>query len=242
MAQDSGSATGDTRDRIRWSEVQALVTNRMMIGIYIGQFCLTTITWFFLTWFPTYLLEARGMSILKVGLVAAIPAICGFLGGLAGGVWSDWMLRRGYSLTLARKLPIITGLLFSSSIVLANYVQSDVFVIVVMSVAFFAKGIGNLGWCIVGDVSPKQIMGVSGGVFNFCGNIASIITPLAIGIIVKEMGSFDLALVYIGLVALIGAFSYLVIVGPLRRLEVEPEAEPAPAATPLPAGLGAART
>ncbi|MCJ2034476.1 MFS transporter [Methylobacterium sp. J-068] len=234
---------GDKRDRIRWSEVKALVTNRMMVGIYIGQFCLTTITWFFLTWFPTYLLEARGMSILKVGLVAAIPAICGFLGGLAGGVWSDWMLRRGYSLTVARKLPIITGLLFSSSIVLANYVRSDVFVIVVMSVAFFAKGIGNLGWCIVGDVSPKQIMGVSGGVFNFCGNIASIVTPLAIGIIVKEMGSFDLALVYIGFVALVGAFSYLVIVGPLRRLEVEPGSEPAPApaATPLPAGLGSTR-
>ncbi|MCJ2038846.1 MFS transporter [Methylobacterium sp. J-059] len=211
---------GDKRDRIRWSEVKALIGNRMMIGIYIGQFCLTTITWFFLTWFPTYLLEARGMSILKVGLVAAIPAICGFLGGLAGGLWSDWLLRRGFSLTVARKLPIILGLMFSSTIVLANYVQSDVFVIAVMSIAFFAKGIGNLGWCIVGDVSPKQIMGVSGGIFNLCGNLASIVTPLAIGIIVKEMGSFDLALVYIGTVALIGALSYLVVVGPLKRLEI----------------------
>ena len=103
---------------------------------------------------------------------------------------------------------------------LANYVPSDLFVIVVMSIAFFAKGIGNLGWCIVGDVSPKQIMGVSGGIFNLCGNLASIVTPLAIGIIVKEMGSFDLALVYIGAVALIGALSYLVIVGPLKRLEI----------------------
>ncbi|MCJ2005865.1 MFS transporter [Methylobacterium sp. J-092] len=211
---------GDKRDQIRWSEVKALIGNRMMIGIYIGQFCLTTITWFFLTWFPTYLLEARGMSILKVGLVAAIPAICGFLGGLAGGLWSDWLLRRGFSLTVSRKLPIILGLMFSSTIVLANYVQSDVFVIAVMSIAFFAKGIGNLGWCIVGDVSPKQIMGVSGGIFNLCGNLASIVTPLAIGIIVKEMGSFDLALVYIGTVALIGALSYLVVVGPLKRLEI----------------------
>jgi MFS transporter, ACS family, glucarate transporter len=232
---------GDKRDRIRWSEVKALISNRMMIGIYIGQFCLTTITWFFLTWFPTYLLEARGMSILKVGLVAAIPAICGFLGGLAGGLWSDWMLRRGFSLTAARKLPIIVGLLFSSTIVLANYVQSDVFVIVVMSVAFFAKGIGNLGWCIVGDVSPKQIMGVSGGIFNLCGNLASIVTPLAIGIIVKEMGSFDLALVYIGVVALIGALSYLVIVGPLNRLEIRSD-EGATAAEPaLPRDIGTAR-
>ncbi|MGY2049237.1 MFS transporter [Methylobacterium sp. JK268] len=236
---------GDARDRIRWSEVRALFGNRMMVGLYIGQFCLTTITWFFLTWFPTYLLEARGMSILKVGLVAAIPAICGFLGGLAGGVWSDWMLRRGCSLTVARKTPIIVGLVVSSSIVLANYVPSDTVVIAVMSVAFFAKGIGNLGWCIVGDVSPKEMMGVSGGIFNFCGNIASIVTPLAIGIIVKEMGSFDLALVYIGLVALLGAFSYLVIVGPLRRLDLGEAAEPrgtARAAAPRASLSGPART
>ncbi|WP_336486749.1 MFS transporter [Methylobacterium nigriterrae] len=235
---------GEKRATIRWAQVRALISNRMMIGIYIGQFCLTTITWFFLTWFPTYLLEARGMSILQVGVVAAIPAICGFLGSLTGGLWSDWMLRRGYSLTLARKLPIISGLMFSSTIVLANYVQSDVVVIVVMSLAFFAKGIGNLGWCIVGDVSPKQIMGISGGIFNLCGNLASIATPLAIGIIVKEMGSFDLALVYIGVLALLGAFSYLVIVGPLKRLELSEDgaSREAPAGAALPAAIGHARS
>lgn len=76
----------------------------MMIGVYIGQFCVTSITWFFLTWFPTYLYQAKGMSILKVGFVASIPAIAGFIGGLLGGVFSDWLLKRGYSLTTARKL------------------------------------------------------------------------------------------------------------------------------------------
>jgi ACS family glucarate transporter-like MFS transporter len=209
---------------IAWSDVRALITNRMLFGIYIGQFCLTTITWFFLTWFPTYLYEAKGMSILKVGIVAAIPALAGFGGGLLGGVWSDWLLKRGKSLTLARKLPIITGLLFSTTIILGNYVQSDAVVVLVMSIAFFAKGIGNLGWCIVGDVSPKEIMGISGGIFNLCGNLASIVTPIAIAVIVTQMGSFDLALVYVGALALIGALSYLVIVGPLKRLELGEDA------------------
>jgi ACS family glucarate transporter-like MFS transporter len=214
----------EKRAVITWADVRALITNRMLFGIYIGQFCLTTITWFFLTWFPTYLYEAKGMSILKVGIVAAIPALAGFGGGLLGGVWSDWLLKRGKSLTLARKLPIITGLLFSTTIVLGNYVQSDAVVVLVMSIAFFAKGIGNLGWCIVGDVSPKEIMGISGGIFNLCGNLASIVTPIAIAVIVTQMGSFDLALVYVGALALIGALSYLVIVGPLKRLELGEDA------------------
>jgi MFS transporter, ACS family, glucarate transporter len=210
------------RVAIRWADVKALITNRMLLGIYLGQFCLTTITWFFLTWFPTYLYEAKGMSMLKVGVVAAIPAIAGCVGGMVGGLWSDWLLKRGKSLTYARKLPIILGLLFSSTIVLANYTQSLTLVVVVMSIAFFAKGVGNLGWAIVGDVSPKELMGISGGVFNFCGNIASIVTPIMIGIIVQQMGSFDLALIYIGILAVVGALAYLVIVGPLERLQLMP--------------------
>jgi ACS family glucarate transporter-like MFS transporter len=202
----------------------------MMVGIYIGQFCLTSITWFFLTWFPTYLIEAKGMSILKVGLVASIPAVAGCLGGLIGGVWSDWMLKRGFSLTAARKVPIISGLALSSSIVVANYVQSTAVVVLVMSIAFFAKGIGNLGWCIVGDVSPKKAMGISGGIFNLCGNLASIVTPLAIGWMIKQTGSFEAALTYVAGLALLGAFSYLLIVGKLERLP----SEPTPDASPLP--------
>jgi ACS family glucarate transporter-like MFS transporter len=174
------------------------------------------------------------MSILKVGPVAAIPAVAGCLGGLIGGLWSDWMLKRGFSLTAARKTPIICGLVLSSSIVLANYVQSTTIVILVMSVAFFAKGVGNLGWCIVGDVSPKNAIGISGGIFNFCGNIASITTPLAIGWMIKSTGSFEVALTYVATLALLGAFSYLFIVGKLRRLDSDEPSAPEDGSTSVP--------
>ena len=216
---------------IRWADVRILVTSRLMIGVYIGQFCLTTITWFFLTWFPTYLVEAKGMSFLKVGFLAAIPALAGFAGGIAGGLWSDWFLRGGYSLTIARKVPIISGLILSSTIVLANYTQSTALVITVMAFALFAKGVGNLGWCVAGDVSPPEIMGISGGIFNFCSNLASIVTPLAVGYIVQRTGSFDAALVYIAVLGLVGALSYLVIVGPLHRLQLDAPRSPSPSAT-----------
>ncbi|MNL22527.1 putative glucarate transporter [compost metagenome] len=90
-----------------------------------------------------------------------------------------------------------------------------------MSVAFFAKGVGNLGWCIVGDVSPARAMGVSGAMFNFCGNLASIVTPIAIGVMINQLGSFDVALMYVAGMGLLGAFSYLFIVGPLKRLQLD---------------------
>ena len=217
---------GDVKTSFSWKRMKAIGGNRMMLGIYLGQFCLTSITWFFLTWFPTYLIEAKGMTLLKVGLVAAIPPIAGCLGGMIGGVWSDWMLRKNFSLTAARKTPIICGLLLSSSIMVANYTQSIPLVILVMSIAFFAKGVGNLGWCIVGDVSPARAMGVSGAMFNFCGNLASIVTPIAIGVMINQLGSFDVALIYVAGMGLLGAFSYLFIVGPLKRLEFDDFEDP----------------
>jgi len=203
---------------VTWANVKVLITNRQMIGIYLAQFCVVTITWFFLTWFPTYLATAKGMSILKVGIYAAIPAIAGCIGGVLGGAWSDWLLKRGHSLTFSRKFIIVLGLVMSSSIILCNYVESEIVVIAIMSLSFFSKGLGALGWCVVGDTSPKEMVALSGGIFNFCGQMASIATPIVIGYILQATNSFELALVYVGTLALLGALSYLFIVQDIKRV------------------------
>ncbi|EIR7570647.1 MFS transporter, partial [Salmonella enterica] len=57
-----------------------------------------------------------------------------------------------------------------------------------------------------------------GGVFNMCGNMASIVTPLVIGVILANTQSFDFAILYVGSMGLIGLISYLFIVGPLDRI------------------------
>ncbi len=60
----------------------------MMIGVYIGQYCINALTYFFITGFPVYLVQARGRPILKAGFVASVPAVCGFIGGVLGGIIS----------------------------------------------------------------------------------------------------------------------------------------------------------
>ena len=90
---------------LTWNGVKQLLSQRMLIGIYLGQFCITTLTYFFITWFPIYLVQARHMSVLRGGFAVALPALCGSVGGVLGGVCSDSLLRRGYSLTFARKAP-----------------------------------------------------------------------------------------------------------------------------------------
>lgn len=202
-----------------WNAVKQLLSNRMLIGTYIGQYCTTTLTYFFLTWFPVYLVKARGLSILQAGFAAALPALCGFLGGIVGGMLSDRILKQTGSLTLARKIPIVGGLLLSAVIILCNYVEAPAAVIGLMTLAFFGKGIGSLGWAVVADTSPKEIPGLNAGLFNTFGNIAGITTPIAIGYIVQASGgSFSGALVFVALNAVTALTAYLIIVGEIRRV------------------------
>ena len=206
----------------RWSVLAQLLSNRMILGIYLGQYCINVLTWFFLTWFPIYLVKQRHMSILQAGFVAALPALCGLAGGLIGGYVSDWLLKRGLSLTLSRKLPIVAGLLLSIIIVGCNYVTSQTAVVVLMSLAFFGKGVGSLGWALISDVSPKEILGQSGALFNSFGNAAGIVTPIAIGYILDRTGSFNGALVFVGAHAAVGVISFVGIVGEIKRTTLRP--------------------
>jgi ACS family glucarate transporter-like MFS transporter len=211
-------AVKDAEGGAKWDYVRQLFTNRMMVGIFIGQYCINAITYFFITWFPVYLVQARGMSILKAGFVASLPAICGFLGGILGGVISDWMLRRGWSLTVARKTPIVVGMLLSMAMIACNYTDLQWVVVGLMAFAFFGKGIGALGWAVMSDAAPKEITGLAGGVFNMCGNVSSITTPIVIGYIIQTTGSFNEALVFVAANGLLAAISYLVVVGEIKRM------------------------
>ena len=212
--------TAPRKDNTTRQQVKQLMQSRMFLGICIGQYCISVLTYFFLTWFPVYLVQQRGMSILNAGFVASIPALCGFAGGVLGGVVSDWLFRRGMSLTWARKLPIVGGLLMSTAMIACNYVDTQWLIVAIMAVAFLGKGIGALGWAVVSDIAPRPLIGLCGGIFNTFGNVAGITTPIVIGLLVESSGSFDGALIFVGANAVVAVLSYVLIVGEIRRLEL----------------------
>jgi MFS family permease len=112
-------------------------------------------------------------------------------------------------------------MLLSACIIGCNYVATDWVVVALMSLAFFGKGIGALGWAVVADTSPKEAIGLSGSIFNMFGNVAGIVTPIVIGYLVATSGgSFNGALVFVGMNALLTVFSYLVIVKDIKRVEL----------------------
>jgi len=189
-----------------------------LIGIYLGQFCLGTLTIFFLTWFPSYLVDYRGIEFSDSGWIAAIPFIAAFFGVLLSGQVSDWLVRRGHTAGFARKTPVLIGMILSTIIMAANFTDDTTMIVIFMSIAFFGNGLASIAWVFVSLMAPRGRVGMVGGVFNFCGALSAIITPLAIGVLI-DGEDFSPALFYIGVFAIIGTLSYLFLVRDVRPVD-----------------------
>lgn len=217
---DRPASAGSTKHGFEWRQLVFILSKRKLWGIYFGQFCVGATLLFFLTWFPKYLVEFRKMDFLKSGFYASIPFLCAFSGVLFSGFMSDWLVKKHVSPGVARKTPIVVGLLLSVSIIGANYVSDPAMVIFFMSLAFFGNGLASITWVFVSLLAPKNLLGLTGGTFNFIGGLASIFVPVIIGYLVKD-GDFSPALVFIGCMAFLGALSYIFLVGKVERIEFE---------------------
>ncbi|MFL3246519.1 MFS transporter, partial [Klebsiella pneumoniae] len=194
-----------------------LVFHRKLVGVYLGQFAVTSTLWFFLTWFPNYLTQEKGITALKAGFMTTVPFLAAFFGVLLSGWLADKLVKKGYSLGVARKTPIICGLLISTCIMGANYTNDPIWIMALMALAFFGNGFASITWSLVSSLAPMRLIGLTGGVFNFVGGLGGITVPLVIGYLAQDYG-FGPALVYISVVALIGALSYILLVGDVKRV------------------------
>ena len=88
-----------------------------------------------------------------------------------------------------------------------------------VAVAFFGNGLASITWSLVSTLAPARLLGLTGGVFNFIGNLSAIATPIVIGFLASG-DSFAPAITYISVLALIGALSYILLVGKVERIKL----------------------
>ena len=208
------------REQVTRAQIMRLLRERQVWALGLGKFAVMSSLYFLLTWFPTYLVQQRGLTSLKAGAATSLPYVAATIGVMLGGAWSDWLLRRGAGISAARKIPIVTGFLGASSIVLVNYVSGTALALALLTFAFFAQGVSSNSWSIIAEVAPRRMMGTTGGIINFTGHIAGIVTPILIGYILRETGSFEWVLAYVSLAGLVGALSYTVLIGRIHRIEL----------------------
>lgn len=221
-----GQAKKDGLDKEQPMKWYQLFRYRNIWAMCVGFFMLNYAIYFFITWFPTYLVQARGMALMKMGFVAMIPPIVGIIGELFGGWLTDYLYyRRGWSLTAARKINLVGGMLLATSIALAGLASSAGMSVALLSISYAGLTIAASAiWSLPGDVAPKNMTSTVGGVQNCASNIGGILGPVITGFIVAGTGSFIPALLVSGLGTLIGAATYLFWLGKVKPIKPKEQA------------------
>ncbi|WP_158925377.1 MFS transporter [Acidisphaera sp. S103] len=200
-----------------WRDLRIVLGRRKLWGIYFGHFVWGTVGTFFYSWFPTYLVTYRHFTFIKAGFYVSLPFLAVFLGVLCSGALSDLLVRKGFSLTFARKAPIIGGLVCATSIVGANYVDSEPLIMLFLTFAFFCNGVASIHWSLVSATAPERLIGLTSSVFNCMGGVAGIMSPIVIGFLLRS-GDFRLPLIFIAVIEALGVCSYIFVVGKLERV------------------------
>jgi ACS family D-galactonate transporter-like MFS transporter len=99
----------------------------------------------------------------------------------------------------------------------ANFTDSTAMVIVFLSIAFFGNGLASITWSPVSALAPERLLGLTGGMFNFIGNLSAIATPIVIGLLVTDV-SFAPGFVYMTVVTAVGIASYVFLVGRVEHV------------------------
>ena len=132
-------------------------------------------------WFPTYLQQARRMTLAKMGFYASLPLLAGVVGDLAGGWVSDVVLRRTGNVNLARRWVAIAGFLLSAGATVPAVLTSDPRA----SVAWYCVAFFGLEWTVgISWAVPLDIGGDFAGsvsaVMNMLGNIGGAVAAMVV--------------------------------------------------------------
>lgn len=205
-------------------EVAAEDNTAKSLGHYLKQpiilvtafafFCYNYILFFFLSWFPSYLVQQHHLDIKSMSLTTMIPWIVGFVGLALGGYISDKIFKITGRLLLSRKIVLVVCLLLAAICVgLAGTVSSVASAVLLMSVSiFFLYVTGAIYWAIIQDVVHKSRVGGTSGFIHLIGSISGIVGPIVTGYIVQSTGKFDSAFILAGTVAALGAILVLFVI------------------------------
>ena len=190
-----GGPRGSVAEPTPWG---TLLTSPQMFLICSQHFFRAYGYVFFLTWFPKYLQETRGVSVQKSGFLGSLPFVGFGVGAMLSGALSDWILIRTGSRRLSRQGLTILPLAICAALVLCAYYIEDATqaVLVVSLGSFFAGVAGAIAYTITIDVGGSHVSTVF-STMNMCGNIGGACSPIVTPWLVRmNDGNWDIALLH----------------------------------------------
>ena len=196
--------------------LRVLATNRNMIGICAAFFCFDYYWYFLVNWLPDYLVTARGLTLLRAGIYAALPYLVFGASEPIGGWIADRLVMAGWSQTRARKMVVTVALLTGLFLIPASRVTDPLAAVaLIIGGCLVGLATGNL-LVILQACSPPEEIGLWTGAYNFVGNIAGILSPLITGLLIAATGSYAPAFVLAAVLIALGPLALWLVVGELK--------------------------
>ena len=181
--------------------VKGLFTSKNILGDCLAYFMMVSVLYGLLTWIPLYLVKEKGFDFMRMGLVASMPCIGGFVGAIGGGFISDKLLGR-------RRKPTMIFTAISTVImmvIMLNIPQSTLAVCVGL---FFVGLCLNIGWPAFTAygmaISDSKTYPIASSIINSGGNLGGFVSPMVAGYLLDTTGSFNSVFTYFGACAAIG--------------------------------------
>jgi sugar phosphate permease len=208
-AEEVTSATEPT-----WGQ---LLSNRQLWGASIGHFCYNYPFYLVLSWLPLYLVRSQGYSIAAMARLGGLVYGMAMLICLGSGWIADRWISAGAGLSRVRLTMICVSYFIWFLCMMACGLDNARIAVAGLLISSAAAGLGGFNLYAIGQaLSGPRAAGRWIGIQNAFGNIAGIVAPAITGVLIDTSGKYSSAFLVAGLVALIGACSYILMV---RRVE-----------------------
>ncbi|HHS9513115.1 TPA: MFS transporter [Klebsiella quasipneumoniae subsp. quasipneumoniae] len=197
----------DAEDTMPDEKLSYYLKQPIILFTALAFFAYSYILFFFMTWFPSYLLDARGLNMHDMSIANVLPWLLGFVGLISGGFISDYIYKITNNLLFSRKIIIVIGLIIAAVCITASALVASLYsAIGLMSIGMFAMYVTtSCYWAIVQDTVKGNNVGAVSGFIHFLANLAGVFAPMLTGFIVQGTGQYYSAFYLVGALAVISA-------------------------------------
>ncbi len=189
------SAATAKQERASWA---SLLQYPQTWGLLLGRFLSDPVWWFYLFWLPKYLVEKRGFTIVEMGMLAWMPYLSADLGAIFGGLYSGYLIKRGWSVLAARSAGMWPFAALMPVSIWIAYTPSRVTALALICLVTFA----HMAWktnimTITNDIYPLRVVGSVSGIVAFGNGVGGTLFTMLTGVIVQHF-SYNVIFIMMG--------------------------------------------
>jgi len=201
---------------------------------FVSSFLLAKIflepVWYFVTfWLGRYLVDVFHWDLKKIGLYAVLPFLIADIGNIAGGYFTQYIIRRGMPVPRARKLALVlSGGIMAASLLAGPFlIHSALTALILFGLAGFGyTSYTANGLALPADVVPKNAAASAWGIACIGNGLGGAIFQSASGVTLKSLSAthgyamaYNTLFIGFGIAALIGTAIFLFAMGPITKDE-----------------------